>query len=231
MDQLINIDSPQYNIGGYIVLKGNLDKEKFHEAVNSAPAVFDAFKLRFNLEEKDLLCHYAGDYTVICVSLTDLDFSDRADPLQAAKDWMQNRFSIPLQLKKELLPFEQFLIKISDQEHLFFGKYHHLITDGYGFIIYVQYVARKYSALVTGEEVLFSYSQYQEAALNANAYHNSAAYEEDGNYWKEKIPGKPERLLQKKYSPYNAQGKISSTYILNSKSRSKKAAGRCGTAN
>ena len=62
MDQLLNIDSPGYNIGGYIILRGGLDKEKFQEAVNSAPSVFDAFKMRFDLEEQDLLNHYDKDY-------------------------------------------------------------------------------------------------------------------------------------------------------------------------
>ena len=32
-DQLLNVDSPHYNIGGYIRLKGPVDKKKFQEAV------------------------------------------------------------------------------------------------------------------------------------------------------------------------------------------------------
>ena len=45
VDQLINKDSPHYNLGGYIKLKGSLDKAKFFESVNSAPFVFDVFKM------------------------------------------------------------------------------------------------------------------------------------------------------------------------------------------
>ena len=102
MDQLLNIDSPEYNIGGYIVLRGGLDKEKFHEAVNSAPAVFDAFKMRFDLEEQDLLCYYDSDYQ--SASLTELDFSNQEYPAQYAKDWMQSRFNTPFQLKNRHFP-------------------------------------------------------------------------------------------------------------------------------
>jgi hypothetical protein len=62
-DQLLNINSSLYNIGGYIVLRGKLDKAKFYETINSAPAVFDCFKLRFNFDKPDFLCHYQNDYT------------------------------------------------------------------------------------------------------------------------------------------------------------------------
>ena len=46
VDQLINKNSPHYNLGGYIKLKGILDKKKFKMAVDSAPEVFDVFKMR-----------------------------------------------------------------------------------------------------------------------------------------------------------------------------------------
>src|ERR1700709_919821 len=104
MDQLLNTESPEYNIGGYIVLRGNLDKGKFHEAVNSAPAIFDSFKMRFDLQAQDLLCHYDDDYNT--TPLIELDFSDRHDAVQAAKEWMGIRFNTPFVLNKESLPFE-----------------------------------------------------------------------------------------------------------------------------
>ncbi|MDB4903557.1 MAG: Nonribosomal peptide synthetase, partial [Mucilaginibacter sp.] len=213
IDQLLNIDSPLYNIGGYIILKGDLSKEKFHEAINTAPQLFDAFKMRFDLEESDFLYQYDSVFNT--TGLTELDFTVHEDPAQYARDWMQDRFNIPFQLKREALPFEQYLIKITEQEYWFFGKYHHLITDGYGFITYVQFLAKKYTALLTGEELLFNYPLYHEATVNANEYYHSSAYQEDGNYWKEKIPVKPGKLLQKKQAAYVAKGKIGTTYSLN----------------
>jgi len=210
LDQLLNTDSPQYNIGGYIVLNGDLDKAKFHEAVNSVPEVFDSFKMRFDAGEGDLLCHYESEYAE--AALNELDFSGRTAPGGEAVDWMQSRFNTAFVLKKGRLPFEQYLIKISESEHWFFGRYHHLITDGYGFIVYVQYVSRKYSALVSGEEVSFSYPSYREASLAANDYYHSAGYQEDGNYWKEKIPVIPEKLLSKRYT--NIAGKTGTTYNI-----------------
>ena len=48
IDQLIDVKSPHYNVGGYLVLEGDLDKEKFLQAVHSSPKVFDAYKMRFD---------------------------------------------------------------------------------------------------------------------------------------------------------------------------------------
>src|SRR5258708_23200188 len=213
MDQLLNTDSPQYNIGGYIVLKGNLNKEKFHQAVSSAPGVFGSFQMRFDLEAQDLLCHYDEEYHTTV--LTELDFSDQTAPARYAREWIQKRFNTPFSLKKDTLPFEQYLIKSSEGEHWFFGKYHHLITDGYGFIVYVQYVSGKYSALLKsgGEAPSFAHPQYREASIKANEYYQSAEYQADGEYWKAKILARPEKLVQKKYP--DIKGKAGATYILN----------------
>src|ERR1700761_8627880 len=82
MDQLLNTESPQYNIGGYIVLKGKLNKEKLHEAVRSAPVVLDAFKMRFDLKAQDLNCYFDNDFNE--AELVEKDFSTCVNPLSEA---------------------------------------------------------------------------------------------------------------------------------------------------
>ncbi|HEY0055307.1 MAG TPA: amino acid adenylation domain-containing protein, partial [Pedobacter sp.] len=205
-DQLINPDSPLYNVGGYIILKGKFDKVKFNEVIKSAPEVFDFFKLRFKLDQPDFLCYYDEDYNAY--NLTELDFSTQGNPEEAAKSWMQENFNASFVLTTNKLPFEQHLLKISDSEHWFFGKYHHLITDGYGFIVWVQYIANKYRSLVTNDGLTFSYPRYRDAALTANEYLNSPAYEKDASYWKNKIVSKPEKPLQKKQFRQNGSSGI-----------------------
>src|ERR1700709_2237552 len=93
MDQLLNTESPEYNIGGYIVLKGNLDKGKFQEAVNSGPAVFDAFKMRFDTNAADFQYYYDENFTRL--NLTELDFSDKPEAAAYAEKWAQDSFNTP----------------------------------------------------------------------------------------------------------------------------------------
>ncbi len=197
LDQLLNIESPQYNIGGYIKLKGSLNKEKFVEAFSSAPTAFDAFRIRFDLEVPDFLCHLDDGYERMEIS--EIDFSSFTDPAGEAKVWMQARFNLPFKINKEAVLFEHSLLKIADKEFWFFGKYHHLITDGYGFIVWVQYLAHKYKSLLTNVNFPFSFLPYQQAAIKASEYYHSPEYELDGNYWKDKITNKPAKLLHKKF--------------------------------
>ncbi|MEJ7558100.1 MAG: non-ribosomal peptide synthase/polyketide synthase [Pedobacter sp.] len=195
-DQFLNMDSPLYNIGGYIVLRGKLDKAKFYETINSAPAVFDCFKLRFKLDKPDYLCHYEEDYTTY--NLSELDFSKKENSEEEAKIWAQSRFNTPLLLNLDTPPFEQYLLKISDNEHWFFGKYHHLITDGYGFVVWIQYISKKYQSLIAENNLEFSYPSYKDEAIKATQYLHSSDFKTDASYWKERILNKPEKLLQKK---------------------------------
>ncbi len=212
LDQLLNIESPQYNIGGYIKLKGVLSKEKFVEAVNSAPIVFDAFKTRFDLDIPDFLCHLDEGYKKM--EINEIDCSNFADPEREAKSWMQNRFNAPFIINKAAILFEHSLVRISNNEYWFFGKYHHLITDGYGFIVWVQYLAQKYKLLLAGVDFQFSFLQYQQAAINAFEYYQSPGYESEGNYWKNKIPNKPAKLLHRKFHSNSSASEKSSTYFI-----------------
>ncbi|MBC7888347.1 MAG: amino acid adenylation domain-containing protein [Ferruginibacter sp.] len=212
-DQLINVDSPQYNIGGYIKLKGVVSKEKFLDAIYSMPKVFDVFKMRFYLGADGPLCFVDKDFENL--ELTELDLSGHDDPQAEARDWMQKRFNTAFAIREENLLFEICVIKIAAGEYWFYGRFHHLLTDGYGFIVLVNYLALKYRSLVAGSELPFSYPSYLEEAAKAAAYINSPGYEADGKYWKDKIGEKPGKILPAKYPRSNAHLATSSTYVLN----------------
>ncbi|MGI8637632.1 MAG: non-ribosomal peptide synthetase, partial [Segetibacter sp.] len=211
-DQILNSDSPRYNIGGYIVLKGHLNKEKFAEVLTSAPKVFDAFKLRFDSNIPEFIGFVDEEYERL--KLDEIDFSTSENPADEAKAWMQKRFNTSFILQQDSLLFEQYLIKIADDEHWFFGKYHHLITDGYGFIIWVQYLGHKYKSLIAGDDVLFSYPSYVDEAAKGFDYYNSGEYKSDASYWNNKISEKPEKLLQKRYRQPDASINKSLTHTL-----------------
>lgn len=78
VDELIHPLSAHYNIGGYIKLIGKLNINVFLKAVNSAPEVFDAFKMRFDLTDPGLKGRVdTGFKKLVCKKV---DFSDRDDP-------------------------------------------------------------------------------------------------------------------------------------------------------
>ncbi len=138
INQLINIESPHYNKGFYIRLKGDLNSAKFIEAVSSSPAVFDAFKLSFDSHETDPICVFDESFTRLEVA--QIDFNERPND---AKNWIQSRFNTPFLIDKKEPLFENVLIKISSDEHWSFFRYHHLIIDSYGFTIWVNYISHQ----------------------------------------------------------------------------------------
>src|SRR5882762_4704901 len=90
LDQLLDIDSPHYNVGGYIKLSGSLDKEIFKKAVEYSTRIFDALKMKFDFTGEDPLCYF--DETYLHSGIEEIDFSDRDNPCNAAMKWMQDRF-------------------------------------------------------------------------------------------------------------------------------------------
>ncbi|MHA4812497.1 condensation domain-containing protein, partial [Flavitalea flava] len=212
IDQLINCESPHYNVGGYIKLIGELKKELLRNAVASVPEVFDVFKMRFELNEQEYAGYIDPDYEQH--EFKELDFTGHVEPEQAAQSWMQERFNIPFVISREQPLFELYLLKINEKEYLFFNKYHHLITDGYGFTVWAQYIAQKYRSLLQGEEIFFSYPAYIKEAVSSAEYYNSEGYEKEGKYWKEKISDKPPRLFPAKYNNDGEKDSKSGKFFL-----------------
>ena len=188
IDQLINNGRPDYNIGCYTVLNGPLDTEKFRLAVRSLPEAFDVYKLRFDLDDPEPQAYFDEQYRELDLIL--LDFSD-LDP-EAVRLWMKTRLETPFRIKKDEPLFEQYLIKVAGDEHWYFYKYHHLITDGQGISAGTQYVARKYR-----DDASLRYPSYREEVRRALSYSQSEAYAREATYWTNKIAEKPQSLLGK----------------------------------
>ncbi|MGO4294382.1 amino acid adenylation domain-containing protein, partial [Chitinophaga sp. RAB17] len=210
MDQLIYPDSSHYNTGGYLKIVGTLDKEKFAAAVYSLPAVFDALRMRFSIT--DDTPHLYFDNNSLSYHMQEVDATDMPDNNAAMELWIKDRLNIPFKLGEEALLYEFYLIRISDQEHWWYFKYHHLVTDGVGVAAVFQYLAKKYNALATGVETNFSFPSYKEEAIRAHTYWDSEDYVREGVYWKARIGEKPDSVLKKRQGA--AHQKQGGTYLL-----------------
>ena len=143
-----------------------------------------------------------------------LDFSTKKDPKIFCLNWMQERFNTPFVIAEENLLFELALIKIGEHEHWLFGKYHHLITDGYGFTVWVQYIASKYRSLLAEDETVFDFPSYINEAGKATEFYNSDAYQLEGDYWRERIKDRPKKLFKRRQLNKKIGNYKSSTLIL-----------------
>ncbi|RAJ76608.1 non-ribosomal peptide synthase protein (TIGR01720 family)/amino acid adenylation domain-containing protein/thioester reductase-like protein [Chitinophaga dinghuensis] len=210
MDLLINAENSTYNVGGVTRLTGPLDKEKFIAAAETLPAVFDVFRMRFDMSGDTPQAFLDNSFhiqEVLCVDFTNT-------PQEAVEMWIRERLEMPFQLQQENSLCEQYLLTLAPEEHLYFSKYHHLINDGYGLAASYQYVARKYNALLEGTTLNWAPLSYIAAADNALVYQQSPAYQEDAAYWKNVMDKKPAQLLERRYQHTNANPRQCQTILL-----------------
>lgn len=196
-DQLVNPNSPHYNTGGYVIIRGELNKTLLQQVVAQAPAVFDVLRLAFDYSQPTPACRFAQEFEPL--PLPTIDFRGFDDPANEARRWMQNRFDQPFDLQAGML-MEQALLVVADGEHWWFNRYHHLITDASGFAIGANFVARSYTALSLGLPLPSAdeYPPYEAEISASAAYQQSPMYPRDRAYWTAKFANNPPSLLTRK---------------------------------
>ncbi|MCB9251761.1 MAG: amino acid adenylation domain-containing protein [Flavobacteriales bacterium] len=188
----------KYNIGGYIKLHGQLNLDLFTQAVKSAGEHFDAFSMRFDASESEPNIRIDAQFKEVDLTLRDFCYEDK--PERSAETWLRENINEPFEISRNTKLFEHYLLKINDNTYWFYGKYHHLITDGYGFIIFVNYVASKYRSFINGELEKYNFPSFLAEIRNSEKYLHSDQFQADRDYWVKKIGKKPESLIAPNYN-------------------------------
>ena len=184
-DQLIDEKSPGQNLGGYLILKGILDPEHFGKAISSLNQDIDSFRIRIVIK---------GDTPFLSLSEASIhpldccDFSGEKLPQEEAGRWVQERFNHTFDLYKNRL-WEHYLLKISDEEHWYYFKAHHLIMDAFGAINLAKYIAVRYNVLQAGQ-IVGQYNELPTYTSEINTildYFKTEPYHKAARYWKEKF--------------------------------------------
>ncbi|MDL5159535.1 non-ribosomal peptide synthetase [Actinomycetospora termitidis] len=151
--QAIDPENPIYTTGERVDLHGPLDAEAFVRAVRVAVDEADALHVRVREVDGEPRQRFLGpderpDWTVDRV-----DLRAEADPEAAAVAWMRDALAEPIHPASGTVLFGQALLRLGDDHHVWFHRYHHLVTDAYGFSLIARRVAAVATALATGEEV------------------------------------------------------------------------------
>jgi arthrofactin-type cyclic lipopeptide synthetase A len=123
-----------------------------------------------------------------------LDFSGAEDPQAASLAWIQQRFVEPYVLDGGLL-FSFALLKLAENRYRWFGKFHHLVTDGWGTSLTAQKVAAEYNRLLSGNDDEAQAHSYVDFIERDQQYLNSSRYADDREYWSAKYRQLPEPLF------------------------------------
>jgi amino acid adenylation domain-containing protein len=186
-DQILNPNNPKYNLGGYVELKGSFNREVMIEAIQTLPIVFDSLRFKLSIIDHEPKCVFAN--SIAELKIDEIDFSKEENSAEKAKAWMQGRFNEAFSLELDVL-YEIALLKIDKDQYWYYMKCHHLITDGYGYTILMQYLSNKYSSLVNKTRFEFAIELYQNEILKSLKYFESDSYLKDLLYWKNKFESK-----------------------------------------
>ena len=174
LDQHLFPSRPIYNTGGVLTIRGDLNLDLFETALRDTVA--ESPCLRLPPHNQPL--HF---------DLPLLDFRDRKDPLAAAKQWMRTELGRPLSLDDAAL-FRFALIRISEDQTLWFFKTHHIIIDAFGRQLLHSRTAARYRALRFGEPLSpLNAATPEEILERERRYAASSEYDVDRAYWSDRL--------------------------------------------
>lgn len=181
----------RHNCAGYVEIRGRLDEGHLAEAVRRAVGETDALRVRFVADENGHPWQWPTD---VDAPLHVRDFSAENDPFRAAEAWVRSDLTTPVDLAKDPL-FTHTLLRLAPDHFLFHLRYHHIVLDGYGQVLYWRRLAQIYTALDQGTPVREKNAATLSDLLDEEAaYQASPAHESDRAHWLSRVAEWPDRI-------------------------------------
>ncbi|WP_067707040.1 amino acid adenylation domain-containing protein [Erwinia sp. ErVv1] len=177
LDQIKNISSPKFNIGGYIKLH-DIDVDKLVVAHGKLIECSDSFGIRIFSQLRQPMQSISSKRNI---QLPIVDFSTDPAGKEKALDWVNHAFSKPFNLDDGEL-FTSCLIRVDASESWYVGIAHHIINDGFGFINWTKRLAEIYNC----EQPPTGLS-WRDIAISDNDYLHGEKYRRDQQYWSERL--------------------------------------------
>ncbi len=182
LDQQLFPGRPIYNTGQALTIRGPLRVDLFRIALRETVAESPALRLPPR----------SGP---LPFDLPLLDFRDEPDPLAVARQWMRAEMGQAIPLEDPAL-FRFALIRVGEDQTLWFQKYHHIIIDATGRRLLSARTAARYRALRFGAPLPALHAATPEQLLAVERrYAASHDHEADRAYWLERFAHWPRPLL------------------------------------
>ncbi|USQ86896.1 non-ribosomal peptide synthase/polyketide synthase [Streptomyces phaeoluteigriseus] len=180
---------PTYRIGEYLDISGPVDTDLFADVLRRVVAENEALHVGF-ADDGDgprQIPRSPGDWSPLR-----LDLSGRDAPHAAALEWMAADRLRPLDLTRDPL-YSQALIKLSDERHLWYHSYHHLVCDGLGYALVARRVASVYTAAAQGRTPEPTpFPPLRDVVAGDAAYRASDRWPADRAHWTRRLADLPE---------------------------------------
>ncbi|MBD2195449.1 MULTISPECIES: non-ribosomal peptide synthetase [Calothrix] len=188
IDQMMWLEGSHLNIGGTVTVQGAFDIEIFNDAINQVIRTHPSLRTRiYELEGK--LFQTISPHKDAAVELIDFSSYDNSEKL--ADEYINQEFTQPFSFGENASLVNFQVLRTSNQRHIFYAKYHHAITDGWGIAIFFRELIRIYNQIIQDgtdnqtEKDLYLIEYLEEEA----EYLESRNYPRDRDYWKQRLAG------------------------------------------
>jgi len=170
--------SPVFNIGGYVIIKGNANLDLLVRSFQMLIEQNDALRLCLN-EENGEVFQTIGDEPR---KVDNIDFSAFSNAMQQCEDWCEKKIKEPFIMTGAPLYFFC-VFKLSDNLTGYFVKIHHIMADGWSMELLTEQIAENYECLLSQK----SFNAARPSYLDYIANESRIPWEKESAYWQENV--------------------------------------------
>ncbi|MFE9858966.1 amino acid adenylation domain-containing protein [Streptomyces sp. NPDC005780] len=182
--QLVDPDSPKYNIGECFEIRGGLDEMLFAAALDRAVALCDSLNVEFVVSDETVRQQVVRRSPEGISRLRVVDLSDAEDPVGEAERYLADDMAAVHGLDA---PHHHFaLLRLGHRLHYWYVRFHHIVVDGLGGAVFARTVADLYGRALRGEnlaEAELPAAPLRDLVADEMAYRGSERSEADRAYW------------------------------------------------
>ncbi|MCP2028480.1 amino acid adenylation domain-containing protein [Flavobacterium sp. HSC-32F16] len=179
-----------YNMPAAVKLTGVVDGTKFKESFKRLIDRHEILRTSFKTDQSGVVRQYIAAADQVNFKITEQDYSAIENQGEAIADYLQEINNEPFDLEKAPL-VRASLIKLKEEEYVFFLSLHHIIGDGWSIEVLISEVVKTYNALIQGTEIALPELslQYKDYAVWLNDEIQQEKYQASEHYWLEQFAG------------------------------------------
>lgn len=179
-----------YNMPAAIKLKGIIDTERFNQAFIQLIARHEILRTSFRANENGEIRQFVVAADQVKFKITEKDFSTKTDEEHRIADYLEEKNNEIFDLEQAPL-IKASILKLDQDEYLFFLSLHHIIGDGWSIEVLIAEVTRIYNALMQGKEIHLPALriQYKDYAVWLNNHLQQEKQQKSAQYWLQQFKG------------------------------------------
>ena len=179
-----------YNMPGAIKLKGVIDANKLEESFRILISRHEILRTSFKTDKQGDIRQYIIPIEQLDFRITKEDYCFVENHEEAIASYIEEKNKVPFNLEQAPL-VRSSLIKIKEEEYVFFLLMHHIVGDGWSMELLMSEVVRVYNALTNGKEADLPELgiQYKDYAVWLNGELQQEKQQASEQYWLQQFEG------------------------------------------